>query len=167
LTTFLYRAEYHFSLIASPRCSHPGAAQVFPYIGSRSVVQPFTISFVFGFNPPMHLPKENSHMNTIFFSVVASTYLLASPTLTYASCSTAFTEKLASTERIVDSLRPDKPGQTRVFASDGSEFTAGQALWMKGQLRSVLQACVQGDEVSADSRLHGVIDLLNAHHRAL
>jgi hypothetical protein len=55
----------------------------------------------------------------------------------------------------------------RVSASDGSEFTAGQALWMKGQLRSVLQACVQGDEVSAASSLHGVTDLLNAHHRAL
>jgi hypothetical protein len=54
-----------------------------------------------------------------------------------------------------------------VFASDGSEFTAGQALWMKGQLRSVLQACVQGDEVSAASSLQGVTDLLRTHHRAL
>jgi len=70
-------------------------------------------------------------------------------------------------DRIVDSLRPDKPGQMRVFASDGSEFTAGQALWMKGQLRSVLQACVQGDESSAASSLHGVTDLLHTHHRAL
>ena len=106
-------------------------------------------------------------MNTTFFSVVASTCLLASSPLTHANCSTAFTEKLASTERIVDSLRPDKPGQIRVFASDGSEFTAGQAIWMKGQLRSVLHACAQGDEVSAASSLHGVTDLLNARHRAL
>ena len=29
-------------------------------------------------------------------------------------------------ERIVASLRPDKPAQARVFAIDGSEFTAGQ-----------------------------------------
>jgi hypothetical protein len=106
-------------------------------------------------------------MNTTFFSVVASTYLFASSTLTYASCSTLFTEKFAGAERIVDSLRPDKPGQMRVFAPDGSEFTAGQVLWMKGQLRSTLQACVQGDEVSAASSLHGVTDLLNAHHREL
>ena len=106
-------------------------------------------------------------MNTTFFSVVASTYLLASSTLTHANCSTTFTEKFAGAERIVGSLRPDKPGQMRVFASDGSEFTAGQALWMKGQLRSVLQACTQGDEVSAASSLHGVTGLLNAHHRAL
>ena len=105
-------------------------------------------------------------MKTVLFSAVASTYLLAS-TLTYASCSTTFTEKVAGADRIVESLRPDKPGQMRVFASDGSEFTAGQALWMKGQLRSVLQACVQGDEVSAASSLHGVTDLLRARHRAL
>ena len=106
-------------------------------------------------------------MKTALFSVVASTYLLASSTLTYASCSTTFTEQFAGADRIVDSLRPDKPGQMRVFASDGSEFTAGQALWMKGQLRSALQACVQGDEVSAASSLQGVTDLLRARHRAL
>jgi hypothetical protein len=106
-------------------------------------------------------------MKTALFSVVASTYLLASSTLAYASCSTPFTDKFAGAERIVDSLRPDKPGQMRVFASDGSEFTAGQALWMKGQLQSVLQACVRGDEVSAASSLHGVTDLLRTHHRAL
>jgi len=106
-------------------------------------------------------------MKIALLSVVASAYFLASPTLTYANCSTTFTEKLAGAGRIVDSLRPDKPGQMRVFASDGSEFTAGQALWMKGQLRSVLQACVQGDETSAASSLHGVTDLLSTHHRAL
>jgi len=106
-------------------------------------------------------------MKTTLFSVVASTCLLASSTLAHANCSTAFTDKVAGAERIVDSLRPDKPGQMRVFASDGSEFTAGQALWMKGQLRSVLQACVQGDEISAASSLHGVTDLLHTHHRAL
>jgi hypothetical protein len=105
-------------------------------------------------------------MKTALFSAVASTYLLASSTLTYAGCSTTLTEQFAGADRIVDSLRPDKPGQMRVFASDGSEFTAGQALWMRGQLRSVLQACVQGDEVSAASSLHGVSDLLRAHHRA-
>jgi hypothetical protein len=106
-------------------------------------------------------------MNTTLFSVVASAYLLASSTLANASCSTALTEKLAGTERIVNSLRPDKPGQIRVFASDGSEFTAGQALWMKGQLRSVVEACAQDNEVSAASSLREVTDLLNAHQRAL
>lgn len=105
-------------------------------------------------------------MNTTIFSVVAATCLLAASPLTRANCSTPLAAKLASTERVVDSLRPEKPGQIRVFASDGSEFTAGQALWMKGQVRSAMQACTQGDEASAASSLHGVSDLLNAKHRA-
>jgi hypothetical protein len=95
----------------------------------------------------------------------ASTCLLAS-TLTYANCSTTVTEKFAGAERIIDSLRPDKPGQMRVFASDGSEFTAGQALWMKGKLRSVLRARVEDDALPAAASLHGVTDLLRIHHRA-
>jgi hypothetical protein len=104
-------------------------------------------------------------MNTTIFSAVAATCLLAASPLTRANCSTPLATKLASTERVVDSLRPEKPGQIRVFASDGSEFTAGQALWMKGQVRSALQACTQGDEASAASSLHDVSDLLNAKHR--
>jgi hypothetical protein len=106
-------------------------------------------------------------MNTTLYSVVASTLLLTSSTLAHASCSAALTEKLGGAERIVDSLRPDKPAQIRVFSSDGSEFTAGQALWMKGQLRSVVEACSQDNEVSAASGLRGVTDLLNAHRRTL
>jgi len=104
-------------------------------------------------------------MTTTSYSVVASTFLLAS-TLAHANCSPTFTEQFASSARIVDSLRPDKPGQIRVSASDGSQYTAGQALWMKGQLQSVLQSCKQGDETAAASTLHGVNDLLKSHHRA-
>jgi hypothetical protein len=109
---------------------------------------------------------EDSPMKTALFFVTASACLLAS-TLTYASCSSSFADKFGGAEWIAASLRPDKPGQMRVFASDGSEFTAGQALWMKGQLRSVQQACEQGDEPSAASRLHAVTDLLHARHRSL
>jgi hypothetical protein len=111
-----------------------------------------------------HSLKE-IQMKTTFYSVAASTCLLAS-TLTHAACSPSFNEQLARTERIADSLKPDKPGQVRVSASDGSEYTAGQALWMKGQLRSVLEACQRGDETSAASTLHGVTELLDSHHRA-
>ena len=101
-------------------------------------------------------------MNIPLVSVVASTWLLASSPLTHASCSAAFSEQLASAERIANSLRPDKPGQIRVFSSDGSEFTAGQALWIKGQLRSIAQFCAKGDEAAATSSLHEVSSLLNA-----
>lgn len=104
-------------------------------------------------------------MITTIRSIAASTFLLAS-TLAHANCSPTLAEQVASAERIVDSLRADKPGQVRVLASDGSEFTAGEARWMKGQLRSVLKDCEQGHETAAASTLHGVTDLLNAHHRA-
>jgi hypothetical protein len=104
-------------------------------------------------------------MSTPIFSFVASAYLLASSAVTHAGCNPALTEQLVGAERIVDSLRPDKAGQMRVFAVDGSEFTAAEALWMKGQMRSVRRACAQGDETSAASTLRGVTDLLNTHRR--
>jgi hypothetical protein len=75
-------------------------------------------------------------------------------------------ERFTSAQRIVSSLRPDKPAQARVSAADGSEYTAGEALWMQGQLRTAQQACAQGNESSAASTLYGVTDLLNSHHRA-
>jgi hypothetical protein len=105
-------------------------------------------------------------MARTFLVVLASTYILASPSLSQASCAPKLTEQVVGAERVVDSLRPDKPAQVRVFASDGSEYTAGEALWMKGQMRSVLRACSQGDESSAASTLDGVIELLKAHQRA-
>jgi hypothetical protein len=107
-----------------------------------------------------------SNVKSTLLSVVVSTYLLASSTLAHAACSPALTEQLVSAERIVDSLRPDKAGQMRVFASDGSEYTAGEALWMKGQLQRVRQACGQGEEAFAASTLRGVTNLLSAHHKA-
>src|ERR1039458_6816779 len=47
-----------------------------------------------------------------------------------AGCDDSLTTSLQECQRIVGSLRADKAGQMRVFASDGSEFTAGQAQWM-------------------------------------
>jgi hypothetical protein len=70
--------------------------------------------------------------------------------------------------RLVDSLRPDKGGQARVFAADGSEFTAGQALWMRGQLRKVARLCASGrpdDRQEAARILSEVSELLQSHHR--
>jgi hypothetical protein len=70
--------------------------------------------------------------------------------------------------RLVDSLRPDKAGQARVFAADGSEFTAGQALWMRGQLRKVARLCASDrpeDHEEATRTLMEVRELLQSHHR--
>ena len=104
-------------------------------------------------------------MTTTFYSIITATCLMTSA-LAHADCGPQFSKHYAGAERIVDSLRPDKPGQIRVIAFDGSEYTAGQVLWMKGQLRSALQACTQGNEATAKSALQGVTDLLNLHHSA-
>jgi hypothetical protein len=81
-----------------------------------------------------------------------------------ASCDAKLTSQLEECERIVGSLRPDKAGLMRVFASDGSEFTAGQAQWMKGQLRLVSRSCADGDMAEAGRRLAEVQQLLKEHH---
>jgi hypothetical protein len=66
-------------------------------------------------------------------------------------------------EQLVGSLLPDKPGQMRVFAFDGSDFTAGQVRWMKGQLRLIARDCADGDAVDASRRLAEVRQLLDQH----
>ena len=98
---------------------------------------------------------------------IAFAWLCLSPVLTHAACSVRLTESLVRAERIVDSLRPEKSGQQRVFAVDGSEYTAGQAAWMRAQLSLVLRSCARGDESDATMHLQGVLDLLRAHHSAL
>jgi len=105
-------------------------------------------------------------MPTNAASVAALIVLLTASMQSYAGCSPTLTTQFESAQRIVDSVRPDKPGQTRVFASDGTVFTGADALWMKGQLRLVQKECAQGDEAAADKTLHGVIDFLSAHHGA-
>jgi hypothetical protein len=80
-----------------------------------------------------------------------------------ASCDGKLTSQLAECERIVGSLRPDKAGQMRVFASDGSVFTAGQAQWMKEQLKLAAQSCSDGDGQQASHRLAQVQQLLKEH----
>ena len=70
--------------------------------------------------------------------------------------------------RLVDSLRPDKAGQMRVFAADGSEYNAGQVQWMKARLRKWDELCTRGspaDEVRAAKLLQDVRELLDSHKR--
>jgi hypothetical protein len=70
--------------------------------------------------------------------------------------------------RLVDSLRPDKAGQARVFAFDGSEFTAGQAQWMRGQLRKVERLCASAapaDQAEAERVLAEIRELIGSRHR--
>jgi len=103
------------------------------------------------------------------FLVLASVALMLGSTAYAAGtvgCDEKLTNALNECQRIVGSLRADKAGQMRVFASDGSEFTAGQAQWMKGQLRLVAKACADGDVADATRRLADVQELLQEHHRS-
>jgi hypothetical protein len=92
--------------------------------------------------------------------------LVSSGVFASDSCDSDFTRTFHDCVRIVDSLRPEKAGQMRVFASDGSEFNAGQAQWMKGRLRAVERACARGDQAEAAKILADVQELLKSHRRA-
>jgi hypothetical protein len=80
-------------------------------------------------------------------------------------CDPGFVEQYHESLRLVDSLLPDKGGQMRVTAADGSEFTAGQVRWMQGQLRLVDRACARHDPATATRSLYAVRELLKAHQR--
>jgi hypothetical protein len=93
--------------------------------------------------------------------------LLGSVTEAEGTCG-ASSQRYNDCLRLVDSLRPDKAGQARVFAADGSEFTAGQALWMRGQLRKVARLCASGqpaEQLEAARILNEVSELLQSHRR--
>jgi hypothetical protein len=92
--------------------------------------------------------------------------LVSSGVFASEGCDDAFTRTFHDCVRIVDSLRPEKAGQMRVFASDGSEFNAGQAQWMKGRLHAVEIACARGDQAEAAKLLAEVQELLKSHRRA-
>jgi hypothetical protein len=83
-----------------------------------------------------------------------------------SSCDDKLTSSLQECQRIVGSLRADKAGQMRVFASDGSEFTAGEAQWMKNQLKLIVKLCADGNPGDAERRLADVQELLREHHRS-
>lgn len=106
-------------------------------------------------------------MHNKLFVLSGMALMLASTahTVGAASCDDTLTTSLQECQRIVGSLRADKAGQMRVFASDGSEFTAGQAQWMKGQLRMVARDCADGNGSDAARRLADVQQLLREHHR--
>jgi len=98
-------------------------------------------------------------------------------TLLLLTCSTAYAAQtvgcdgqlvssLQECQRIVGSLRYDKASQMRVFAPDGSEFTAGQVQWMKGQLQLIVKACANGDAAGATRQLAEVEQLIKDHHRS-
>jgi hypothetical protein len=82
-------------------------------------------------------------------------------------CAGEFEQQLQDSQRFVSSLRPDKPGQMRVFAADGSEVTAGQVSWMRGRLRQVARLCIRGgsaEMAEAAAALTDVRNFMQSHH---
>jgi hypothetical protein len=78
-------------------------------------------------------------------------------------CEPAVTAPLQDAARLVGSMRSDKPGQARVFAADGAEYTAGAARWMRSELDIASRACARGDNATAIRHLDAVRNLLQAH----
>jgi hypothetical protein len=81
-------------------------------------------------------------------------------------CDAGLTVPLQGALRLVRSMHGDKPGQARVFAADGQEFTAGTARWMSAELEIARRACARGDSATASVHVDAVRNLLQAHSPA-
>jgi len=97
--------------------------------------------------------------------IVGSALLMQQGARADNDCDLGMSGSIHRTQLLVESIRVDKPGLARVYASDGAEFTAGQALWMKGQLLEIEQACASGDRAGAAQRLAAIQALVTAHSR--
>ena len=93
---------------------------------------------------------------------LAISFLASAATRAGDGCDANVSRKLAELQRLSASVRVDKPGLARVYAQDGTDFTAGQALWIKGQLREAEAACARGDRAEAESRLDAVKRVVSA-----
>jgi hypothetical protein len=83
------------------------------------------------------------------------------------TCDATMMQQYRECAHIVGSLRPEKAGQARVFAYDGSEYTGGQALWLRGQLRKLERLCASSsaaDKEEATRVLMEMENLLKSHH---
>jgi hypothetical protein len=80
-------------------------------------------------------------------------------------CDVSTITRLTALQHLADSVRVDKPGLARVYAEDGTEFTASQAWWIKGQLRAAEAACARGDSADAAHRLDTVGQFMHARSR--
>jgi hypothetical protein len=116
----------------------------------------------------VNLVKGECVMRSRVVIGAAAAFLAAAASYAASGCDPALMQQYRDCARIVDTLRPEKSGQMRVFAIDGSEFTAGQALWMQGQLRKVERLCANGgpaDQAEVARVLGAVQDLLKSHQR--
>jgi hypothetical protein len=85
-------------------------------------------------------------------------------------CDVILMQQYRDCVRVVESLRPSKSVRARMFAYDGSEYSATQASWMKSQLREFGRLCASGlvgDRVQAVGALHAVQELIRSHRNSV
>jgi hypothetical protein len=83
------------------------------------------------------------------------------------TCDPAMMQQYRECAHVVGSLRPEKAGQARVFAYDGSEYTGGQALWLQGQLRRFERLCASDSPAAKTEATRVLVDvetLLKSRH---
>ena len=97
--------------------------------------------------------------------LLAMTLFVSSTAFATESCDRQPNSAYHQSMLIVDSLRAEKPGQARVFAYDGTEFTGGQSQWLHGQMRVIDRACARGDQATAARVLADVQQLVHAHQK--
>jgi hypothetical protein len=83
----------------------------------------------------------------------------------WAFCDPALLSSMRDAERLVGTMRADKPGQARVFAADGSEYSAALARWLAAELRAAEENCREGKFAAAREHVSAVQDTLTAHAR--
>jgi hypothetical protein len=94
------------------------------------------------------------------FVVAATLSALGFQSIAAAQCAPPVQASLDSVARRVLALRLDKPAQARVFAADGSEYTAAAVHLMHTALRHAETACERGDALEAGRQLEDLGDLL-------
>jgi len=77
-----------------------------------------------------------------------------------SGCDAPLAQAIGDVRWLVESLREDKPSQSRIVAQDGSVFSAGEARWLRQQLQLIDGACERGAEVEAAWRIEAMLDSL-------
>lgn len=104
------------------------------------------------------------------FSGLALAVCLFLTCLAHADCGNSQSARYQQLDSIVHGLRLDKPGQARVYAPDGSEYTGGEVLWMRAQIKKVERLCADGseqDQGRAAAILGELEELVRSHKRGL
>ena len=94
--------------------------------------------------------------------LVISTMALLCNAAFAAPIDSSLAKSLRETERLVDSLRMDKPSQMRVYAFDGTEYSSSEALWLKAHVEAARKALAANNTSDAKRELNLVVTTLKA-----